>query len=82
VEVPNGRGRFMLLSEPPANRHLWNRAKTDYLPPILNIFVPQVPQVPVVAGLPFFIVIAVGFFISFFALHFTQYASIVMSPLP
>jgi hypothetical protein len=43
----------------------------DYLP-ILNILVPQVEQVPVVAGLPFFMVIAVGFFISFFALHFTQ----------
>jgi hypothetical protein len=43
--------------------------------PILNIFVPQVEQVPVVAGLPFFIVVDVGFLISFFALHFTQYAS-------
>jgi len=49
--------------------------------PILNILVPQVAQVPVVAGLPFFIVMAVGFFISFFALHLTQYASILLSPL-
>jgi hypothetical protein len=40
--------------------------------PILNNLVPQVAQVPVIAGLPFFIVIAVGFFISFFALHLTQ----------
>lgn len=43
--------------------------------PILNTLVPQVEQVPVVAGLPFFIVVDVGFLISFFALHFTQYAS-------
>jgi hypothetical protein len=49
--------------------------RTGYFP-ILNIFVPQLEHVPVVAGLPFFIVMAVGFFISFFALHFTQYASI------
>ncbi len=48
--------------------------RSDYLLPILNILVPHVPQVPVVAGLPFFIVIAVGLCISFFALHFTQYA--------
>jgi hypothetical protein len=48
--------------------------------PILNIFVPQVAHVPVVAGLPFFIVIAVGFFISCFDLHLTQYASIDSRP--
>ena len=40
--------------------------------PILNILVPHVTQVPVIAGLPFFIVIAVGLTISFFALHLTQ----------
>ena len=57
-------------------------AGIDYFAaPILNIFVPQVSQVPVVAGLPFFMVIAVASFISFFALHFTQYASIFDSPL-
>lgn len=50
-----------------------------YAFPILNILVPQVEQVPVVAGLPFFMVVAVGFLISFFALHFTQYASMVKS---
>jgi len=44
--------------------------------PILNILVPQSAQVPSVAGLPFFIVTTVGFCISFFALHFMQYASI------
>jgi hypothetical protein len=43
----------------------------SYLP-ILYILVPQVAHVPVVAGLPFFIVTAVGFFISFLALHLTQ----------
>jgi hypothetical protein len=46
----------------------------------LNIFVPQVLHVPVVAGLPFFIVMAVGFTISFLALHLTQYASILCPP--
>jgi hypothetical protein len=40
--------------------------------PILNIFVPHVGQTPWVAGLPFFIVIALGSFISRLALHFTQ----------
>jgi hypothetical protein len=47
--------------------------------PILNILVlhvGQVPQVPVVAGLSFFIVTALGFFITFLALHLTQYPSI------
>lgn len=40
--------------------------------PIWNIFVPQVAHVPLIAGLPFFMVTAVGSFISVFALHFTQ----------
>ena len=54
----------------------------DYLAaPILNTLVPQVEHVPEVAGLPFFMVMAVGFKISFFALHLTQYASIVLIPL-
>jgi hypothetical protein len=48
--------------------------------PILNILVPQLEQVPVVAGFPFFIVIAVASFISFLALHFTQYASMLYHP--
>jgi hypothetical protein len=48
----------------------WN-VPADY-PPILNIFVPHTGQVPSVAGLPFFIVILFSFFISRFALHFTQ----------
>jgi hypothetical protein len=34
-----------------------------------------------VAGLPFFIVTALALFISFLALHFTQYASIRYPPL-
>ncbi len=41
--------------------------------PILNIFVPQTPHVPVSAFLPFFMVTARSPFISLFALHFTQY---------
>jgi hypothetical protein len=44
--------------------------------PILNILVLHVGQVPVVAGLSFFIVTALGFFITFLALHLTQYPSI------
>jgi hypothetical protein len=40
--------------------------------PILNIFVPHLAQVPVVAGLSFFITIALGLLISLLALHLTQ----------
>src|SRR5688572_1689730 len=43
--------------------------------PILNILVPQLLQVPLVAGRPFFITICCGSFISRLALHLTQYAS-------
>jgi hypothetical protein len=42
--------------------------------PILKTFVLQVGQVPEVAGLPFFMVMALAFLISFLARHFTQYA--------
>ena len=41
-----------------------------------NMAVPQVGHTPFVAGLPFFMVIALASFISFLDLHFTQYASI------
>jgi hypothetical protein len=44
----------------------------------LNIFVPQMEQIPVVAGLPFFIVTFFSSFIDLFDLHLTQYASIVV----
>ena len=40
------------------------------------IFVLHTGQEPVVAGLPFFIVVGVAFRISRFCLHFKQYASI------
>ena len=40
--------------------------------PIRNMLVPQVGQTPLLAGLPFFIVMALAFFISFFKRHFTQ----------
>jgi hypothetical protein len=46
--------------------------------PILNIFVPQVGQTPWVAGLPFFIVMALASFISFLVRHLTQYACMVV----
>jgi hypothetical protein len=49
----------------------------DHLP-ILNIFVPQMEQIPVVAGLPFFIVTFFSSFIDLFDLHLTQYPSIVV----
>jgi len=49
--------------------------------PILYIFVPQVGQMPFVAGLPFFIVTDFGFFISFFFLHLTQYPVVILSVL-
>jgi hypothetical protein len=48
--------------------------------PILYILVPHLGQVPVDAGLPFFILTALGLLISLFALHFMQYACIVAPP--
>ena len=48
--------------------------------PILNILVLHVGQVPVVAGFSFFIVTALGFFITFLALHLTQYPSTTWPP--
>ena len=49
----------------------------DYLLlPMQNMAVPQEGQIPLVAGLPFFMVTALALFISFLARHFTQYASI------
>jgi hypothetical protein len=57
---------------------LWKqKVRKDHLP-ILNIFVPQMEQIPVVAGLPFFIVTFFSSFIDLFDLHLTQYASIVV----
>ncbi len=44
----------------------------DQALPILNMRVPQVGQTPSVAGLPFFIVMGVGFFISRFSRHLRQ----------
>jgi hypothetical protein len=41
-------------------------------PPILNILVPQTEHVPLIAGLPFFIVTCCSPLIGLFALHFTQ----------
>ena len=47
--------------------------------PIRNTLVPQVGQVPCVAGLPFLSVTALGLRISRLVLHFMQYASIATS---
>jgi hypothetical protein len=43
-------------------------------PPMRKTLVPHLGQVPFTAGLPFFIVICCGFWISTFILSFTQYA--------
>lgn len=56
------------------------RRKKRYLPPILNIFVPQTVQIPWVAGFPFFIVTFFSSFMVLLALHLTQYASVAMDP--
>ena len=44
--------------------------------PIRYILVLHTGQLPVVAGLPFFMVVGVAFRISLLVLHFRQYASI------
>ena len=46
-----------------------------------QMVVPQSGHLPLVMGLPFFVVLSTGSFIIFLALHFTQYASIAMSNL-
>src|SRR5438093_7897856 len=51
------------------------------LPPrILNITVPQVGHLPLIALRPFFISSSTASTISFFALHLTQYPSAIKSP--
>lgn len=51
----------------------WLRAEHRYrAAPIRKTLVPQEGQVPDVAGLPFFMVMAWGSLISFLDLHFTQ----------
>ncbi len=47
--------------------------------PILNIFAPHVPQAPLVASLPFFIVTCCAFWISRLSRHFRQYPVIESS---
>src|ERR1700730_10406648 len=46
----------------------------------MSILVPQTGQVPVVAGLPFFMVIACGLLISRFSLHLRQYPVTAITP--
>ena len=50
---------------------------TYAFPRILNIPVPQVGHVPFTAFRLFFITISLASLISFFALHFTQYPSMI-----
>ena len=47
-------------------------------PRILNMTVPQVGHLPLMALRPFFIVSSTAFEISFLALHLTQYPSGIM----
>jgi hypothetical protein len=67
-----------ILSLNKENRHpfekeyLFSALKLVYYLPILNILVPQVGHTPWVAGLPFFMVMDLAFFISFLARHLTQ----------
>jgi len=49
-----------------------SNARFDQAFPILNILVLQTGQVPSVAGLPFFMVMGFGPFISRLTLHFRQ----------
>ncbi len=49
-----------------------NAGIRNYAFPILKIFVPHVGHVPCVAGLLFFMVIALAFLISFLVRHFIQ----------
>src|SRR5436190_10751668 len=51
-------------------------------PKILNITVPQVGHLPLMALRPFFIVSSTASMISFFALHLTQYPSGIKILLP
>jgi hypothetical protein len=50
---------------------------TDFPPKILNITVPQVGHLPLMALRPFFIVSSMPLAISFLALHLTQYPSAI-----
>jgi hypothetical protein len=69
--LPRQTGTAFVSGATQGNKKMSNRQA--YLAfPILNIFVPQVGQTPWVAGLPFFIVISFGSFISRLALHLTQ----------
>ena len=53
-------------------------ALADFAAPMRQMVVPQSGHLPFVMGLPFFVTPSTGSFIIFFALHFTQYASIAI----
>jgi hypothetical protein len=57
-------------------------AAAAFPPKILNITVPQVGHLPLMALRPFFIVSSTASMISFFALHLTQYPSGIKIWLP
>ena len=61
-------------------------AQTYFAAPMRQIVVPQSGHLPFMMGLPFFVVPSTGSFITFFSLHFMQYASIAMdrpfTPVP
>jgi hypothetical protein len=72
--------RILADSKEKYKRKKIKNLKIYFKEPILNIFVPHVGHVPETASLPFFNFLGTGFFICFFALHFTQYASTILLP--
>jgi hypothetical protein len=67
----SGFGPEELGLESSPNSFALGAKRLNYFP-ILNILVPHVGQTPSVAGLPFFMVTDLAFFISRLLLHLTQ----------
>ena len=67
------RGARLLAGAPAARRY--------FVLPMRQIVLPHTGHVPFVMGFPFFVVLATGSFMTFFSLHFMQYASTAMGGL-
>ena len=68
---------------PPIRSGRYGGGPPYFFPPMMrNNFVPQSGHTPWMAGRPFFIVTSCALAISFFALHFTQYASATVLASP
>ena len=59
-------------------KFLWTFVSGYSIFPIRKTLVPHFGHVPFTAGRPFFSLVSLGFLISLFALHFTQYASTIL----